>query len=183
MKIDGDLHNGGNDSIVANDFTQILSDGIGYWVTNLGRSELVSVFTYYNHIGYLAENGGKIRATNGNNSYGDFGSVAEGIDITEVPVTGKVDNQQLEAQISNVVTDGANEILQLEYSNAGTGYTTEATTAILTVDNISNNDPARVKGTYKGITGASNGSGTGQEFDIEITSVGGVQVPPLITVT
>ena len=176
MKIDGDLHNGGNDSIVANDFTQILSDGIGYWVTNLGRSELVSVFTYYNHIGYLAENGGKIRATNGNNSYGDFGSVAEGIDITETPVTGKVDNQQLEAQISNVVTDGANEILQLEYSNAGTGYTTEATTAILTVDNVSNNDPLRVKGTYKGITGASAGSGTGQEFDIEITSVGGVQV-------
>ena len=106
--------------------------------------------------------------------YGDFGSVAEGIDVTESS-TGKVDNQQLEAQISNVVTDGANEILQLEYSNAGTGYTTEATTAI-PVDNISNNDPARVKGTYKGITGSSAGSGTGQEFDIEITSVGGVQV-------
>ena len=34
MKVDGDLHDGGNDSIVANDFTQIPSDGIGYWVTN-----------------------------------------------------------------------------------------------------------------------------------------------------
>ena len=179
LKVDGDLHDGGNDSIVANDFTQILSDGIGYWVTNLGRSELVSVFTYYNHIGYLAENGGKIRATNGNNSYGDFGSVAEGIDGTETPVLGKVDNQQLEAQVSNVVTDGANEILQLEYSNAGQGYTTEATTAILTVDNIVNNDPLRVAGTYKGITGSSAGSGSGQEFDIEITSVGGV-VPTVI---
>ncbi len=179
LKVDGDLHDGGNDSIVANDFTQILSDGIGYWVTNLGRSELVSVFTYYNHIGYLAENGGKIRATNGNNSYGDFGSVAEGIDVTETPVLGKVDNQQLEAQISNVLTDGANEILQLEYSNAGQGYTTEATTAILTLDNIANNDPARVAGTYKGITGSSSGSGTGQEFDLEITSVGGI-VPTVI---
>ena len=61
------LHNGGNRSIVANDFTQVLSDGIGYWATNLGRSELVSVFTYYAHIGYLAENGGILRATNGNN--------------------------------------------------------------------------------------------------------------------
>ena len=176
LKVDGDLHDGGNDSIVANDFTQILSDGIGYWVTNLGRSELVSVFTYYNHIGYLAENGGKIRATNGNNSYGDFGSVAEGIDSTETPVLGEVDNQQLEAQISNVVTDGANEILQLEYSNAGTGYTTEATSAILTVDTIINNDPDRTTGTYKGITGASGGSGTGQEFDIQVTAVGGVEV-------
>ena len=176
LKVDGDLHDGGNDSIVANDFTQILSDGIGYWVTNLGRSELVSVFTYYNHIGYLAENGGKIRATNGNNSYGDFGSVAEGIDSTETPVLGEVDNQQLEAQISNVVTDGANEILQLEYGNAGTGYTTEATSAILTVDTIINNDPDRVTGTYKGITGTSGGSGTGQEFDIQVTAVGGVEV-------
>ena len=176
LKVDGDLHDGGNDSIVANDFTQILSDGIGYWVTNLGRSELVSVFTYYNHIGYLAENGGKIRATNGNNSYGDFGSVAEGIDSTETPVLGEVDNQQLEAQIANVVTDGANEILQLEYGNAGTGYTTEATSAILTVDTIINNDPDRTTGTYKGITGSTSGSGTGQEFNIQVTAVGGVEV-------
>ena len=29
------------------------------------RAELVSVFTYYCHIGYLAESGGKVRATNG----------------------------------------------------------------------------------------------------------------------
>ena len=28
--------------IVANDFTQVLSDGIGAWITNLGRAELVS---------------------------------------------------------------------------------------------------------------------------------------------
>ena len=37
LKVDGDLHDGGNDSIVANDYTQIISDGIGCWVTNLGR--------------------------------------------------------------------------------------------------------------------------------------------------
>jgi hypothetical protein len=123
LKVDGDLHAGGNDSIVANDFTQILSDGIGYWVTNLGRSELVSVFTYYNHIGYLAENGGKIRATNGNNSYGDFGSVAEGIDTTETPITGTVNNYYAEAIINSVFTDGS-RILALEYENAGVNYTT-----------------------------------------------------------
>ena len=33
LKIDGDIHDGGNDSIVANDFTQILDEGIGAWVT------------------------------------------------------------------------------------------------------------------------------------------------------
>ena len=31
-------------------------------------------------LGILAETGGKIRATNGNLSYGDFGCVAEGVD-------------------------------------------------------------------------------------------------------
>ena len=127
LKVDGALHDGGNDSIVANDFTQVLSDGIGYWVTNLGRSELVSVFTYYNHIGYLAENGGKIRATNGNNSYGAFGSVAEGVDDTETAVTATVNNRYYEAQIGRVYTD-ATEILALEYNNAGTNYTTENNT-------------------------------------------------------
>ena len=127
LKVDGALHTGGNDSIVANDFTQILSDGIGYWVTNLGRSELVSVFTYYNHIGYLSENGGKIRSTNGNNSYGEHGSVAEGVDITETAVTGKVDNRAFEANIHNIITDG-NEIRLLEYANAGQSYTAGGTT-------------------------------------------------------
>ena len=122
MKIDGALHNGGNRSIVANDFTQILSDGIGYWATNQGRSELVSVFTYYCHVGYLAENGGILRGTNGNNSYGTYGSVAEGFDANETPITGKVDNRTQQAQTGPVYTDG-NEILAVSYTNAGQSYT------------------------------------------------------------
>ena len=126
-KIDGDLHDGGNDSIVANDFTQVLSDGIGVWCTNLGRTELVSVFSYYGHIGYLAENGGKIRATNGNSSYGTFGTVAEGLDSTEIPITGNVDNFALQAFTGNVLTDG-NNVLTLEYINAGVNYTPGGTT-------------------------------------------------------
>ena len=146
LKIDGDLHDGGNDSIVANDFTQILDNGIGVWVTNLGRAELVSVFSYYGHIGYLAENGGKIRATNGNSSYGDFGAVAEGVDVTEVPVTGTVDNRSTEANIVNVLTDG-NQILLFEYSNAGLNYANADTTistsggennAVISAENVYN---------------------------------------------
>ena len=129
LKIDGALHDGGNDSIVANDFTQVISDGIGVWCTNAGRTELVSVFTYYNHIGYLAEAGGKIRAANGNNSYGDYGSVAEGVDANEVPVTATVNNRAGEAIVSNITTDG-NEILAFEYENAGEGYDASATFSI-----------------------------------------------------
>ena len=126
QKIDGALHNGGNDSMVSNDFTQVISDGIGAWITNNGRAELVSVFTYYSHIGYLAEEGGRIRATNGNNSYGDFGSVAEGVDAEETPTTAIVDNRtQYRATISNSFTDNS-QIVQVEYNHAGNDYT-EAT--------------------------------------------------------
>ena len=126
-KVDGDLHAGGNDSIVANDFTQIINDGIAIWVTNLGRVELVSVFTYYGHIGYLAEAGGKIRATNGNNSYGDFGSVSEGVDLTEEYVNAYVDNRSYQAIIGNIIVDNA-KIIALEYTNAGRDYVPGQTT-------------------------------------------------------
>ena len=125
QKIDGALHNGGNDSIVSNDFTQVISDGIGAWVTNNGRAELVSVFTYYSHIGYLSENGGRIRGTNGNNSYGDFGSVAEGFDATETVGTATVDNRNFKATAGEVLTDG-DEVLAFVFDNAGNDYT-EAT--------------------------------------------------------
>ena len=170
QKIDGSLHGGGNDSIVSNDFTQVLSDGIGAWVTNLARAELVSVFSYYGHIGYLAENGGKIRATNGNSSYGDFGCVAEGVDVTETPITGTVDNYTFEAIVTNVFTSGS-QVYALEYLNAGVGYTA-ATTAILTISNLSSANPLRTQGTYTNITGSSSGSGSGQQFTIDIDDVG-----------
>ena len=72
------------DPIVANDFTQVLSDGIGYWATNQDVPELVSrVYILRTHC-YPAENGGILRATNGNNSHGDFGTVAEGFDANEI---------------------------------------------------------------------------------------------------
>jgi hypothetical protein len=126
MKVDGALHNGGNRSIVANDFTQVLSDSIGMWITNGGLSELVSVFTYYCHIGYLSENGGKIRATNGNNSYGDYGSVAEGTSASETPLTGTVNNIGTNAVVGFVLCDGTN-ILTFEYDNAGKSYDSTTT--------------------------------------------------------
>ncbi len=129
LKIDGSLHDGGNDSVVANDFTQVLSDGIGVWCTNLARTELVSVFSYYGHIGYLAENGGKIRATNGNSSYGTYGCVAEGVDSNETPIVGTIDNRNQEAQVASVFAgQAADRILILEYANCGQNYTSASIT-------------------------------------------------------
>jgi len=130
MKVDGNLHPTGNKSIVANDFTQVISDGIGMWITNRGKAEIVSCFTYYCHIGYLAENGGKIRATNGNNSYGDFGAVSEGSNSEEVPITALVNNRSQQASVGSVFTNGS-QIIALEYTNAGQNYDSNATYAFI----------------------------------------------------
>jgi len=130
-KVDGALHNGGNKSIVCNDFTQILSDGIGVWVTNNARAELISIFTYYCAVGYLAEDGGVIRSANGNNSYGKYGSIASGFDADETPQTVSVNNRNNEAQVYQGFAGGADDrILIYEYSNAGEQYTT-ATSEII----------------------------------------------------
>ena len=121
MKIDGTLHNGGNRSIVANDFTQVLSDGIGVWCNDDGKAELVSVFTYYCHIGYYCTGGGKIRGTNGNNSYGKYGSFAEGEYALETPITATLNNRYYDAEAPVVYNDG-NQILALGYTHAGQDY-------------------------------------------------------------
>jgi hypothetical protein len=133
LKVDSTLHNGGNRSVVANDFTQILSDGIGVWCTGTGAlTELVSVFSYYGHIGYLAENGGKIRATNGNSSYGTYGTVAEGYDLTESPLVGAVNNRTQYAQVaSSFAGQAQDKILVLEYLNAGQEYTMQSAPSAL----------------------------------------------------
>jgi hypothetical protein len=124
MKIDAALHNGGNRSIVANDFTQVLSDGIGVYCTGHGAlTECVSVFAYYGYAGYMAEFGGRIRATNGNSSYGTYGVIAEGIDSYETPITATLNNRANSAYITNVVTDAQNQIYRIEYENAGSAYT------------------------------------------------------------
>ena len=124
MKVDGSLHNGGNKSMTANDFTQVLSDGIGAWISNNGRAELVSVFTYYCQVGYLAEDGGVIRATNGNNSYGSFGAIADGNDPSETPQDVLVYNKFNEAQVEQAFAGGTtDELLVFEYSNTGEEYT------------------------------------------------------------
>lgn len=125
QKIDGALHNGGNRSMVSNDFTQVLSDGIGAWITNNARAELVSVFTYYCAIGYFAENGGIIRATNGNNSYGRFGAIADGNDDREIPQTASVFNRNNEALVDGVFAgEFTDRIFAFEYNHCGEDYTT-----------------------------------------------------------
>ena len=123
-KIDGSLHSAGNRSTVHNDFTTIISDGFGVWCTGANSlTELVSVFNYYGYAGYMAELGGRIRATNGNSSYGTYGVIAEGTDTYEQPVYAILDNHSVQAVVGLVVGDSTNQLYRVEYTNAGTNYT------------------------------------------------------------
>ncbi len=123
IKIDGALHNGGNRSMVANDYTQVLSDGIGAFALNNGRTELVSVFTYYCTIGYYCKDGGIIRGTNGNCSYGNYGAISDGVDPTETPESATVNTRNQEAVVYQALAgEFVDEITVLEFSNAGNHY-------------------------------------------------------------
>jgi hypothetical protein len=129
QKVDGLLHNGGNKSIVSNDFTQVISDGIGAWMLNGGRGELVSVFTYYAHIGMFSQDGGIIRATNGNSSYGDFGAVADGIDPDETVRFGQLNTRTEQAIVASAFAGEILDfILAFEFRNCGQNYTSAAYT-------------------------------------------------------
>jgi len=129
MKIDGTLHNGGTKSMVCNDFTQVINDGVGIWCTGPGAiTECISVFCYYGYTGYFAEAGGKIRAANGNSSYGVYGVISSGYDLTEVPATGTVFNRssQVQASVQSSLGNSA-QIIKLNYNNAGSSYNVSTT--------------------------------------------------------
>ena len=127
LKVDGSVQSGGYSTVVANDFTQVIDSGIGVWCLNRGKTELVSVFTYYAHIGYLADSGAKIRATNGNNSYGDYGSLASGYDSTETPYTATVNNRSNQAQVGRVLISQAG-VYRVEQQYAGISYSSASIT-------------------------------------------------------
>jgi hypothetical protein len=105
--IDGSVHASGNKSMLFHSFTCINDNGIGYYVTNGGRAEIVSCFTYFCYFGYVANNGGVIRALNGNNSYGSFGSVATGFLTTETPITANVYGSMIQYQAATLYPTGS----------------------------------------------------------------------------
>ena len=172
LKVDGDLHNAGLRSFVANDTTHFIENGIGAHVNGDARVEFVSVFAYYAHIGYLATGGGKFRATNGNSSYGDFGCVAEGQLAAETPTTGKINNQSQEAQVDAVYND-ENEIFAFAYDHAGQDYSSatinifgsgEGAAATLGYDQIRNGGVGKVR--IKGLGDSSTAGGSNYTSEI-----------------
>ena len=119
--------NGKYQSICTNNFAQINSDGFGLYATNKGQIEAVSVFTHYNHVGYLTTNGGIIRSAGGGNSYGEYGSASEGFNPLESNLsnkTGQIDNETGEAKAYRVIVDGTTgQVQRMEWQYTGESYT------------------------------------------------------------
>ena len=123
--VDGEVHNSGNKSMVFHAFTNLNSNGVGFWVRYGGRAEIVSSFTYYCHVGYSCTTGGTIRSLSGNNSYGTYGAVSNGTFPLENTVNGVVDGKMIE-----YVDDGVH---QAYFSNSETitGSVSGATATII----------------------------------------------------
>lgn len=93
--VDGAVQASGNKSILFHAYTVIADNGVGFWVRNGGRAEMVSCFTYFAYFGYGTSGGGTIRSLNGNNSYGTWGVASFGFLSTETPHTGALFGKQL----------------------------------------------------------------------------------------
>jgi hypothetical protein len=129
IKIDGLLHASAtsNRSILANDFTQINSDGIGVWASNGGRGEMVSVFTYYCEKSFYTSGGGFLRGLNCSSAYGEEGIVAEGQLAAEIPVVMKSRGRTINFNPLTVGGAGASEF---EIGQTLVGNTSGATGTI-----------------------------------------------------
>ena len=91
---------GGIRSIVVDSFTQINQGGKGVYLLNRGYCQLVSVFTVYCDVGFLAENGGFASITNSNSSFGNIALKATG--VSEKLYEARVDGQQ--DRLDNLIT-------------------------------------------------------------------------------
>jgi hypothetical protein len=102
--VDGSTQASGYKSMLFHGYTVISDNGVGYWIKDGGRAEIVSCFTYYAYFGYASSGGGIIRALNGNNSYGTWGAVSFGFLASETPQAGALYGKQLTVTIDPITT-------------------------------------------------------------------------------
>jgi len=106
IKVDGDLATG-NKSMISAQFTQVNSGGIGIHILNDGYSQLVSMYSIFCDIGFLAESGGTASMGNCNVNFGNRGLVANGKGKLAMTATiANTSNQQsYTIDLNNVVAN------------------------------------------------------------------------------
>jgi len=124
IQIDGNLHSAGNKSILANDFTQINSDGIGVHAIGGARGEMVSVFTYYCDKSFYAQSGGFIRGLNCSSAYGEKGAEADGTLAEESPVNVQTRGEILKYSPTSFGGDATESDIEDSIATSGSGTAT-----------------------------------------------------------
>jgi hypothetical protein len=66
-------------SMVADAFTQLAQCGIGLSITNFGYTQIVSCFSVFTRIGFLATAGGYLSISNSVSDFGTFAIIADGV--------------------------------------------------------------------------------------------------------
>jgi hypothetical protein len=155
--VDGSVHSTGNKSMIFHAYTVISDNGVGFWIKDGGKAEIVSCFTYYAYFGYATTGGGFIRALNGNNSYGTYGAVSSGYDSTETALTGT-----LVGRVLPFTYTGGN----ISVGNTVVGATSGATGVVLNVQYSAN------KLYLKAITGTFQ---TNENINISGSAIGTVK--------
>lgn len=108
--VDGRVHrhfgDASNKSMVFDSFTNIHDGGVAFWITNNAAAELVSSFTYFNHISYAVTRGGRLRSLSGNSSFGNFGVVSSGFNADEAFQSAKIEGLRLQYTTAGVSGSG-----------------------------------------------------------------------------
>ena len=163
-------------SMVFHTFTQVHDGGIGFWIKDNGLSEIVSCFTYYCDMGYVASGGGKIRSLNGNNSYGTYGCISTGFDTTEVPVNGYMYGDTVTYDPATLATSEGFTVGDIITGAAKTGSRVASSISIAQEAAITTQLDAAVTGVTQAnpasVTATAHGFETGQS--ISFASVGGM---------
>lgn len=109
LRVDGNLATG-NKSIIAAQFTQVNTDGIGFHVLNDGYSQLVSIYAIFCDVAFLAETGGTASMGNCNVNFGNKGLVANGkgsLAMTATIADSSATQASFTANLNNIVANTA----------------------------------------------------------------------------
>jgi hypothetical protein len=137
-------------SMVADAFTQIAQGGIGFHITNFGYTQIVSCFSVFTRIGFLATKGGYLSISNSVSDFGTFAIVADG--VFDQPYT-----------TSRPVGDYYSTVGSISLTNPGFGYTSPPVVLI---------DPPTVDGGVQAQATASIDPSTGQVTSVRIDNPG-----------
>jgi enhancing lycopene biosynthesis protein 2 len=137
-------------SMVADSFTQIAQGGIGFHITNFGYTQIVSCFSVFTRIGFLATKGGYLSISNSVSDFGTFAIIADG--VFDVPYT-----------TARPAEDYFSTIGSVSITNPGFGYTSAPVVEI---------DPPGDSSGVQALATASIDSSTGQITSVRIDNPG-----------